>query len=227
MADNVKYFEHPSGAALIATRQQVGGEHIQRVIIAFGDDPENLEDMGPSNPMPVITDPEGPVNEAFSRFLIEGGGDNDAANDYSITPETFSLEPGSGEVLKVKTLTIVLHGASGFEPSEYSSLGAPLPNGIEVILEDGGGTILDLTDGFPVTTNAEWMMRSPDFNFHTESGAGNNLLQVTWDFSRFGVPIRIVGASGEKLSIVLNDDFSGMFQHLFMAHGFIEDSEYN
>ncbi len=105
------------------------------------------------------------------------------------------------------------------QAEEYGNLGAALTNGITVRLQDSGGTVLDLTDGLPVKTNAGWGQLCYDVDLKSW-GAGNELLLVRWTFERAGQPLRLEGEDSGRLEVVLNDDFTGLLAHTFQVQGY-------
>ena len=149
-----------------------------------------------------------------------GTGTREATGNYSGAEEEFFIAPPSGEVFWVSRLVVLVRDTSGMQAEEYANLGAALTNGIEVQVRTGASTVeLDLSGGIPVKTNAGWGGLCYEASLKTW-GAGDEFLLVRWTFSASGTAIRLDGTAGERLAVVLNDDFTGLLSHTFMAQGF-------
>lgn len=235
MADNVRYFEPATGGTTIATREQTGGEHIQRITLATNVDPTGattgLVDVARDNPIPVSDIVDGAVQETFTRFLKEQPGDVNfnATGDYSGGGSViFHIKPPSDEIWRINALAVVIsEEVMDFDPGNYGGTVAALANGVVVRIQNDLGTVLDVTDGNPVQTNAQWVARDPHCTVVSYDsvavGTDRVLWTFRWDFRRLSSPLRIDGTDDNgRLEVFLNDDFSSLFVHYFMAHGYVE-----
>ena len=169
-----------------------------------------------------------PVVEAFPQQLPfvrhldtagNGTGTKNANGNYSgsVGTEIFYIQPASGVVFQIRRLIAVVVDGTGGNDTEYGNLGAALTAGVTVRVQDGSGTILDLTDGDPVAANRDWY-RIADVTI-AAFALSNDVLQAVWDFSP---RLRLEGGSSERLEVVLNDDLTGLTEHYFIVHGFTE-----
>lgn len=160
----------------------------------------------------------------ISRYLDtagDGSGSKNANGDYSVSGlgETiFYIAPESTQVFEVARLIVSVYDTATMQAQEYGNLGGALGNGITVRVSDSSGVVNDLTDGVPITINAEWAALCYDADLKSW-GSGNELLGVRWTFAKSGEPVRLAGKLGEKLEVVLNDDLTGLISHRFMAQG--------
>ena len=214
MADNVE-LNQSSGGANVAT-DEVGGAHHQRVKVEFGGDGTATE-VTASAPLPVAQASAGTIRTMFVRMLDtdgDGSGTTDAIGDYSGTNDTeFKFAPGAGEVARVHRMLVHVEDGGSFDSGAYGN-NVSLTNGIEVGVSDGTSTLIDLTDGHPVTTNADVNVMS--------FGAGNEHMAVRWTFAKSGQPIRLDGDNGEYLYVKLNDDYTDLVHHHFNVQGYWE-----
>lgn len=163
----------------------------------------------------------------LSRYLDtvgNGSGTKNANGNYSgagLGETIFKIQPAAGSVYRIARVIISIRDASGFQAEEYGNLAAALSTGIEVRVQNDSGTLIDLTDGIPITTNAAWGELCYDVDLKTW-GNGDEFLLVRWTFSRSGTTPQLVGDRNERLEFVLNDDLSGLVSHYFLAQGYVE-----
>ena len=163
-------------------------------------------------------------NTLFSNFADTNGngtGTKNANGDYSGAVEAFYIQPPAGTIYRVHRMIASLEDTSGMTPEEYGNLAAALGNGIEVMVKDDSGTLVDLTDGVPITTNAQWGRMCYDVDLKTW-GASNELLVARWTFAKSGAAIVLDGNHNGRLEILLNDDLQGLISHYFLVQGNIE-----
>ncbi len=160
--------------------------------------------------------------DALYRYLDTNGngtGTKQATGNYATVSDIFYIQPPAAVDYFITRLVIGVEDTTGMQAEEYGNLGAALTNGITVRLQDSGGTVLDLTDGLPVKTNAGWGQLCYDVDLKSW-GAGNELLLVRWTFERAGQPLRLEGEDSGRLEVVLNDDFTGLLAHTFQVQGY-------
>ena len=151
----------------------------------------------------------------------DGTGTKNANGNYSVTEDIFYIQPATNQTFDLQRIIVCIEDTNGMQAEEYGNLGSALSNGVTIRLQDDSGTLLDLTDGIPITTNASWGMRCYDADVKSW-GAGDEILLVRWTFtSHFGHPLRLNGSKNERLEIVLNDDLSGLVAHYFAIGGAI------
>lgn len=167
----------------------------------------------------------GAVGQIFMRFADlngDGTGTYNLIQDYSTVQDIASVAPGSGEVLRIERMIAFIRDGGQFLASGYGALGQ-LTNGIQVRVQDDGGTIVDLTAQETIVTNAGWgSYCGVDVDLKTW-GSGDAFIIARWTFGKSGVPLRLDGdASNQRLEIVLNDDFTGLVNHAFNIQGYYE-----
>ena len=130
------------------------------------------------------------------------------------------IQPPSGEVFHVHRLLVFVQDAGTFDSGSYGN-GITLTNGIAVRVQNNEGTYSDLTAGLPVKINPHWKRLCYDVDISTY-GQGDEAMGARWTFSKAGHPIRLDGGSGDRLEVLLDDDFTGLIDHTFLVQGFVE-----
>ena len=161
------------------------------------------------------------------RFLDtdgDGTGTKTAVGDYSDDPgsgvEIFYIAPPANTVYEIARIIPHVVDAGTFDSGSYGN-GIDLTNGIVIRISDSSGVLVDLTDDLPVITNTDWGRLCYDVTRST-FGTGNEYLHARWTFAKSGQPVRLVGDSGHKLEVVLNDDFSDLVEQYFMVQGIVK-----
>jgi hypothetical protein len=162
----------------------------------------------------------------FQVALTQGGtavtfSDDGSGTNTLESPFRFYLEAQAGEVLRLARLLVHIEDATGFDAADYGNLGGALSVGvtIQVIDTDGSTVLIDLTDGQPVTSNADWGKFCYD-TAYVAFGTGNDFVQARWTFAKSGMPLRL--SAGQQLVVTLNDDFDGLDAHSFVVQGYDE-----
>lgn len=139
--------------------------------------------------------------------------------DYSVTPAEFYVAPPENEIWLIRRMIASIEDASGATAAEYGNLGLALPNGISPKVYTENGTILDLVDGDPITTNSDWAENCFDVQLKTW-GAGNEKFVIRWSFFKDNeTGVLLIGRHGHRLGITANDDFTGLVSHNFHVRG--------
>ncbi len=165
----------------------------------------------------------GPQKIRLDRFLDtngDGSGANLVTGDYSSAEEIFYIQPSAGEAFRVARIIIYIEDTGSFDSGSYGN-GLALANGIQVRVQNDGGTIADMTAGLPVKTNTQWGRMCYDIKT-SNFGSGNEAMGVRWTFTAGGQFVRLDGDNNERLEVVVNDDFSSLVDHSFLVQGFIE-----
>lgn len=150
----------------------------------------------------------------FLDTVGDGTGDKNAISDYSSGQNFLLTCPANVSFIELYRGIVYIEDSGNFSSAGYGNLSG-LSNGIEARLEKIGETI-DLTDGQPIKTNAEWSKICYDVNY-VSFGSGNNALSVRWTFARAGAPFKLY--PGESLVFYLSDDLTGLVQHTFFIQG--------
>lgn len=150
----------------------------------------------------------------FWRFLDtvgDGTGTKKATGTYTSTQ--FYLQPPAGAVFDVSRLVVSVEDAAVITNSLYG--GVTITNGV-VIRRVSGSTVITLTDGITIANNLSWRRYCA---VTQTTGQAINQLQAVCDFA---VPVRLSGDKSERLEVLLQDDFSGLDGHYFVAEGYRE-----
>jgi len=161
----------------------------------------------------------------ISRFLDtsgDGAGGKNATADYSAASAIFSIQPSAGVSYQITRMMIAIGDGTNFNTSGYGAAAA-LSTGIQVRIQNDSGTLVDLTDGRFVKSNAGWGEHCYDVSHH-EFGVGNanEVVLVRWTFAKSGQRVRLVGSNNERLEVVFKDDLTGLINHNFKVNGYIE-----
>ena len=147
----------------------------------------------------------------------DGTGEHQFTGKYDVVPIRGLVKPPAGRTFAVSRMIMILEDAAPMRAEHYGTLGAPLANGISLLLETAGPTVQsDLMDDDPVVSNAGWGQICYDVEMKAW-GAGNAFLLARFSFNRFGPPIHL--HDGDQLAIDFTDDFTGLAAHHFSFQG--------
>jgi hypothetical protein len=224
MADDVTINVGSGGDAIAA--DDISSVKYQRIKLIHGIDGTNDGDVAATNPLPVSTASNGTQNLNLYRYLDTSGtgiGAKNANLDFDAVPLNYKIAPPAGTIYRIARMIVTVEDTSGFQAQEYGNTGGALANGIQVRIHNGSSTVLDLTDGIPITKNAEWGSTCYDVDLKTW-GAGNEFLVARWTFTKAGEYLRLDGDASEELQLVLTDDMTGLIGHYFFVQGYEESS---
>lgn len=160
--------------------------------------------------------------QTFYRYLDTNGNGTGTknANLEFASPDIFYIQPPSGTIYYLNRMIISVGDTTGMTSSKYGNL-AELGTGITFKVVDDSGTILDLTDGIPVDTNASYGALCYDVDVKTW-GSGNELLVTRWTFAKAGNPLKLRGSKNERLEVDLSDDMSALLSQYFLVQGWVD-----
>ncbi len=154
----------------------------------------------------------------------DGTGTKVATGDYSSSAQIFYIAPPANQTYRLITMTVFICDDGAYQGAKYGAANA-LTNGIVSRVRNSGGDVLaNLTDGLPVKSNSEWSALYGNvqrFNWSQEENGGGDALAIRFNFRECGIPIELSGNNGEKLEMVLNDDFSALDDHRFYVVGYL------
>jgi hypothetical protein len=191
-----------------------GKIHTPEVFVA-NDDPINVTVVDPV----VILSNVAPKNPLLIRYLDENGdgtGNKIGNGDYSGAPTEFFISPPLGESYNLTRLIIYIEDTTGMDNAKYGNTG-PLLNGVGISVTVGG-IVTDLLDGLPIKTNGQWKRLCYDQHIDS-TGAGNDSCAARWILTSSDTSIAL--DHGDKFSITLNDDLSGLIDHTFLLEGYL------
>ncbi len=155
----------------------------------------------------------------------DGTGTTDASADYSVatgTPTHFYIAPPAGTKYVIRRVIITIADGAAMSADEYGGLAGVLTGGITVLHteDDNVTTLVDITDGIPITMNGEWNQLTGNHVTEDFDGAAFTL---TWtldlgDFMEDGLTLD--GDNNETLSVFVTGDTSGLSSQFFLAQGY-------
>jgi len=154
----------------------------------------------------------------FSRIMDTtgvGSGTKNANGNYASAAEEFKIDCPEGQLMEVARMLVQIRDTGAMAAEEYGAI-AELTNGVTLKIFDGSDSVVDLTDGVPITTNAGWGRLCYDVDVKTWS-TGDEVLLARLTFSKFGQPICL--RPGHSLRVTLNDDLTGLGEHYFTVQG--------
>lgn len=167
-----------------------------------------------------IVEPDGVLLYEYLDTVGDGSGTKNANGNYG-APTLFRIAPPPGVVYRIARMIVSIEDTSGMVADEYGNLGAALSNGVVMRVHDGSKTIIDLTAGLPVKTNAQWGSVCYDVDLKSWGVTpSDDLLIVRWTFTRAGKFITLDGDNNEELQVMLNDNLSGLIAHYFFVQGY-------
>ena len=146
-----------------------------------------------------------------------GTGTKSAVGDYSVTPETFFIQPAAGTYYFLYRILFSVEDNGAPNAGFYGS-NLTLTNGVILRSKTGAAEDTDFTDGIPIKRNAEFGRLAYD-STPQSYGIGDNFVLCRFTFDKFGGPLVLKGDDSQSLEIALNDDFSGLTGHYFMVEG--------
>ncbi len=162
----------------------------------------------------------------FARFLTDDGtesGDHKAAGDYSGPPKRFWIETqGEERSLHVASLLFQIQDASVTRSGDYGGMNA-LGTGLTLDVRDAAWVVKrELIGGLKIKTNGHFMRHTYDVR-DVDFGAGREFLLARFSFCV--CDHTVVLEQGERLTVTLNDDFSQLDGHTFLAQGYVGQRE--
>ena len=163
--------------------------------------------------------------KAYNRFLDttgDGTGTKNAIGNYSSSAEEFLLTPGGTvlgeqEIIQVNQLNIFIKTTNESDAKGYGS-DTELTNGITLLWRRKGVTFHNLTDSVPIKTAVSWL-RYSDYDIVRELVPKGHVYKVIIKFETFGQPPVLMNRYSDSLVVQLNDDFSHLTEHYFLARG--------
>ena len=165
--------------------------------------------------LPVL--PILPILQFFTE-TGDGLGNVEFNGNYSVTPKSIFLNAVSGKQTFITHLQVSVVSNNSFYSGKYGDQPA-LTNGIQLLVNSQGIT-LDVLKGHPIKSNREWMSISNDVGI-VDYLSSNEQGVFHLDILEFPTPIGFQLVAGDYIKFVLNDDFSGLASHRFLAKGYL------
>lgn len=172
--------------------------------------------------MSFITRPDGkPFAKPIYRFLHDEANSSliNANGNYLAAEKEFIIAPAAGEVFYLERMLISLSDTTNMSADTYGN-SITITNPIQVQVRQGADTVLySLTNTIGVSANADWGHFCYDVTL-LDFGVGNQHLTARWTFSKAGQPLVLDGNQGMRLSVVMQDNLTGLLHHYFQVQGY-------
>ena len=164
------------------------------------------------------------LNRLWTRFAttdgtgVVAGGNESAAIDLS-TPDDYFIEAQAGEYLVVARAIILIQDTA-FDADKYGTVVLNAAEGVNIVLEQDGVEVEDLSGGVPISTIGEWAGQCQDLNTHAGFAAGDDIATARYTFAKHGDAIRL--EPGDKLIFRCHGNFAALSKHRFLVEGIYE-----
>lgn len=165
-----------------------------------------------------------PTQQPKSTFLTDTGlatGDKEVTGDYSSTKGYFYLMPPEDKVYVIERMLIIIRDATQTGADKYGGI-AELANGMRLEVRKGDEVEYDMLAGDMVKSNAVWARHCFDVN-EIAWGNGDTFVAARWTFAKAGRPLVLRGQLAERLTVIANDNLTGLLSHTFLVQGFLPD----
>jgi len=163
-------------------------------------------------------------NKRLDRFLDtngDGTGDFNIVDNYT-SDTTFFIQPPEDEVYILGEAVINVTGTGNFAPDEYGG-SSSLINGLTFALLQGNEELrISKTRIF---NNIDWFKFTN--NVVLEKSQNISCISIHWDLEVVSSGLVLRGNSGDKLSLIVKDDFTGIDSHTFFIRAETIDSKHS
>jgi hypothetical protein len=144
----------------------------------------------------------------FTRKLTDDnlpGGTSNAIGDYATTPTEFYYQPAAGEIVLIKTLTVIVESSGAIDPVKFIGLSA-LSVGVSIFTSTAptlGTATYDLTVGSLIKSNSQFQEHFTASDLMGAVAASQKLMSARWDFDQMfdAQGIILSGDKGERLAV--------------------------
>lgn len=138
----------------------------------------------------------------------------------SVTPAVFKIKPSLTEVFRISQMMIMIEDSGTFDAGGWGNNGGtPLTNGVQV------RTVINSVQTnwlqTPVKSHADIAAIAFDFAHH-EFGSGNEFVVAKWRFIETGQYVRLDGANGDEMQVIVQDDLTFLTRQDIYVCGYIE-----
>lgn len=138
--------------------------------------------------------------------------------NYNSGPTDFYYRPSNNQVFLLQTLSIQLSDTTSIVQSDYGTITNGLANGIAFYISSNTVGELPLLSGFKIKQNMDFYTLTTRILQSQFSGQGQTL-SITFDLADFGTPLIVDGRDYGTIKIRLNDNFTSLLAHKFIARG--------
>ncbi len=144
----------------------------------------------------------------------DGTGTDDAVGNYT-TPTEFYIQDTT-QYLLLERMIVYVEDFGRMDSGAYGNA-ITLTNGIRLEVQESDGTLVrDLMATRPIEHNTDWQGKCHDLT-PSGWGSGNEAYSVRWTFGKSKKSLIL--APGQKLVLILEDNFTGLEHHLFQIQG--------
>lgn len=137
------------------------------------------------------------------------------------TPVVFRINPSAVQNIDITRIMLNFIDNTAMDFTTFGSIPGPVTTGCTLRYLEQAGTFIN---HFNWRDNGELIERSFDHNFQSKVGGGSHgfVARSTWaGQSKRGVTIRVDGANGEELQILVQDDLTTLDKFRVVAQGHI------
>ena len=157
--------------------------------------------------------------QAVYRYLTDDGLVADATNwDMAVdgtTPVPYYYTATAPTAINRIIFHVVDDGT--WTEEKFGSLAA-LTNGMDLVVERNGSTVLDLFGGVMVKNNASWARSNHDRRILTV-GSGDTMLTCRYTFGKSGQPILL--RDNDSIKMTVSDNLSTLVEMSAMIQGYV------
>lgn len=160
-----------------------------------------------------------PGTPFLQRLTLDGTptGTWNANSDYSGLPMDFFVKPDDGLVYEITALKVLLTLKPQPNRQDYGDITAGLLNGWNLIFKRG--TYENTLNCFPLKCNGDFILSNFERTITGFNGAEELSVFSTYFLREFGKPLPIHGDRDEQIIVRVNDNFTGLGVHGFLATG--------
>jgi len=155
----------------------------------------------------------------IKRFLTEAGDGTGTYNlngNYSASPVTIYYE--AVKRFELKSLLINISTAAKINQTDYGDITVgTVTNGVRFYIQPVGYSDISILTDIGVTKNYEWSLITPNFYPTSFDGTAQTLIINIKVEEEYGSLLHML--PGDKLKVILNDNFTGLVNHSFGIRG--------
>lgn len=137
--------------------------------------------------------------------------------DGSGTPVDFLLRNTTSKTMEFHRMVVQCLDGANPSADNFGDLGAPLGNGIRILLLDDSDVIQqDITDGEPIKFNAQWAGLCFDVQL-SGFGSGDDAINSRFTFANSGAPVMV--PVGWAFAVRIQDDLQQITRLTFNCQG--------
>lgn len=159
----------------------------------------------------------------FLRFLDtngDGTGTITGVGNFSVVPRALYIQPPATHIYVVNALKLHISDGGTFGQLDYGNIAAgTIVNGVKIQYLRGATIIADFTTQAPIIDNDGLLHYANDLQQVNWAG-GADSLSANLLAEIFGIGLSLNGSLNESLRIYLNDNFTGLVDHHFVAYGY-------